>query len=847
MWARIGPFQEHDLETPFHALQATLVRVDGGVILPRSLPALSESNPALFFSERTCRARMDGGVLEGDSWYVIHHKDDSLTSDGDLRYVERMGAPAGWWGDFTVDHVCLSGGTSITIGGATYQVAGQRPRASLVGTGTLPSYLTPLDDAVLAFESALPQVFIAQSREGESRSFLSVWQLSVRNEFGEAAASSPEELGARFDRGRQGWLVPIEELIPREDVGAWELGVAGPIGQDFAARLHLLPDMTFHVPPDPSFAGKGFPVRRASVETPAHIEVLEERDEARRSDGGWVLEDRNRNGRIPFTVRDPRSGRETSAGLLLPTVRWRWAVGERRAQFGEPVALSVSDLRQDPEPILEVGSPKGARISATLAAADAAEPMARLPVERGPRSRVRVRQLVDTLAASTHVYHRLQLELEQRDGSAQAVTVASIVDAPNVDGLEARFEGDDLILEWRQERVEGRLSASLQPLWRPWDEAVAVEVEQLPECSWRARFAGMSSQAGRFRFRIWQDHVWTGEVELCARGLTVGRQDEIRQFLRGLPLNPAGLLQRALAGTAQGRTHMRSLAECCREPEVAAELLALFARVLEKRVDDAWASLAWSELEEPLSRTKADVLPFIEALGRTPRGEPAAKFARQVGLTNWRSVWHARDRIPSSVRAGLWSLWPPLGAVLDLSSERPEAIERCRDYLIDPHRETHRRELLAVAGQVADGEAPAHTERGTLGLTSATADACIARSLARIKEIRQDQDCSPKATQVHQDLRSSLESARSQTTDRLQCDPVAVRVPPGTEQKDDRYLGLFPAMSLAFALRGRMEARGILPTTQGHADEARVREWLPELHARDLCFAELLVARSYRT
>ena len=98
--------------------------------------------------------------------------------------------------------------------------------------------------------------------------------------------------------------------------------------------------------------------RAVMVEVDASLEVLEQKDRAERDGTLWVLEDRNRNGRIPFNVRDPRSGREVSAVVVLPTVRWRWR-GNAQRDYQKKLTRPVKELLRG-DWTLEVEAPRGA-------------------------------------------------------------------------------------------------------------------------------------------------------------------------------------------------------------------------------------------------------------------------------------------------------------------------------------------------------------------------------------------------------------------------------------------------------------------------------------------------------
>src|SRR5690606_20685808 len=95
-------------------------------------------------------------------------------------------------------------------------------------------------------------------------------------------------------------------------------------GRGLTSRLSLLPAMNFEVKEAFGVAGPELPLSSVFVTTRDGIRVTEEGDSAAPTLNGWVLHDRNHNGRIPFTVSDARTGRETHALIQLGTVQWRW-------------------------------------------------------------------------------------------------------------------------------------------------------------------------------------------------------------------------------------------------------------------------------------------------------------------------------------------------------------------------------------------------------------------------------------------------------------------------------------------------------------------------------------------
>ncbi|PFG73093.1 hypothetical protein [Tepidiforma thermophila] len=269
--------------------------------------------------------------------------------DGEIAPVEDLGEPASRWRSIVARSYEFPDDVpyiALTIQGKTYDLFVDADAEPTLDCPDLPACLEPYGDAALAFETKLPTLVLPGppgSRDvGE---YLSDWTVSVRSGDGmeqgrlSAAELSPESLvGGRV-------RLHLEDLIPGRDVGRWHLRVNGPLGRSAEFILDLLPDMDFQVDEHPGVAGPNLAVSTVDITTRDGISVLEEGDFVEPPPGGWRLYDRNRNGKIPFTVRDIATGRETTATIRLAVAQWRWAgLGLESPGENTPLRFGLDDL-----------------------------------------------------------------------------------------------------------------------------------------------------------------------------------------------------------------------------------------------------------------------------------------------------------------------------------------------------------------------------------------------------------------------------------------------------------------------------------------------------------------------
>lgn len=850
LWQRVGTSTRHELDGPFVALQAALIDSAGRSVASWNLPSLSREHPVVFFSATTLRARPARDYLEGEAWYVLRDSDFAPETDGERVEMEAPRTPSGAWGRMVAEGLGVAGGSYLRIGGRAFTLVREPPRARLA-PGTLPPFLRAVDDGVLAFEQALPDVLLPPGRnaEGDAEADLWRWRLSVRS--GEASfTASPAELKARYHAAEGNWRVPLADLIPNEDVGTWDLEVAGPLGQSHQTRLHLLPAMEFIGADTPAIAGANTAPRQVLVATDGDLEVLEDCDLATREGDGWLLEDRNRNGRLPFTIRDPRSGRTTSAVISLPTVHWRWRdQGVAKAEH-RILTRATSELLELDRWTLEVEAPPGLRLEVHLIGSNSESVLQSEAVPTTGRGRVPVSRFADTIHASDAAYHQFRLALPRPGGEPLAALVGTTFDPPKVSRLAVVFDDTDLVFTWEQKHSGGNLSARLRSAWSPWETIDTVEVDEPAPGRWQARFPGLANWLGRFRFEVYFEDSWAGSARLYSRWLSVGNEGEQDQYLHGLPRTVAGLLERTLA-RPKDSSHLRALAARIENsPDEAQELLSLLTGVLSSDLVPGWEAPAWHLLQPALGHTTVDVAAFLCALATAPRRPELTEFVEKLNIPRWRSAWRARGRVPSAARAGLWALWPPLGAVFDLTSLEPDAEERCRAYLGVARGDLTSRQALAAAvghlsklhaGSTSQTHAPRDVTE-TVRLTEAGWEACIENTKAPLIGLAGAAgELSEAANRITTDLLTHYQSLRTDLVSRLGYDYCGVREFPGAGV---RFARLF-AMSLALAFETRLVARGIYPNKPERPLSVHLRLGFPELHAHDICAAELIVAERF--
>jgi len=356
-WQRTAAVTAVGIERPFVALNVTL-QGHASILGSWSFGGLRDSRPALFFDGRSGRALGSSEYLSGNSWFLIMPKGGILHADGNrITPTEALGEPFGNWPGLVAERYEASAATELRLDldgqGYRYRLVAEAPGAMLEAP-PMPAFLAPLEDAVLAFESELPVVRLPAAPDGaDGPAYLQRWSIELATRDG----ATVEQRSADTLRPEQqldgSYRVRLEELVPGPDVGDWDLEVAGPLGRGLSRGLSLLPDMRFEVEDRPGIAGPELRASRVFAQTRDGVRVLEEGDVAAPALGGWFLRDQNRNGRIPFTVEDSRTGREATAMIRLSTIQWQWtSPGVPASPQNVPQRFAIDDLQPDTAPRL---------------------------------------------------------------------------------------------------------------------------------------------------------------------------------------------------------------------------------------------------------------------------------------------------------------------------------------------------------------------------------------------------------------------------------------------------------------------------------------------------------------
>lgn len=295
---------------------------------------------------------------------------------------------------------------------------------------------------------------------------------------------------------------------------------------------------------------------------------------------------------------------------------------------------------------------------------------------------------------------------------------------------------------------------------------------------------------------------------------------------------------------------MNEVARLTTDPAQARRLVEILCTVLGTKLPEAWAACSWHAVGDALGTADVDVTPLLAALVNAPRTDGLLESLKKLGIPRWRSAWRARATLSESVRTGLWSVWPPLGAMFDFSFDDDRARERCRDYLGTAAGDINKEAQASIAGHLSGLDIPAgasgraYRESDAVLLTDAGWEACKALTFKPLQgESGPARALAGELQSIVDPLRGPYEDANERIKQKLGYDFCGVRTFPGARIG----YGLFPAMSLAWALEDRLVARGILPPAHVPASLLELREAFPELHAHDLCLAELIVSARSRS
>lgn len=699
-WKRLGAAESVAVERPFSSLRVDC-SLGNGRTVTRSLGGLSVDRPYLVFDARSGRVLADQRYLSGSDWYIVMPASAAIVLAGgaELRAKEDLGEPFGAWPDLTVRRFVVEQSVDelvLVAGREEFRLRRiQQPKAAYLDTPELPPYLAPMTDAVLAFESRLPTVVLpprsgAGAHEGLPESWVARTWSDRESPHIEMPAKdldpSPEPGG--------GFRVRLENLIPGHDVGEWNIELLGPLGQGLRRRLALLPDIAFEGAEEAvGVAGPDLPVARVIARTREGMEVLEEGDAHAPVEHGWELFDRNRNGRIPFRVLDSRTGREVHALLKLPVVQWWWTGhGAWGSAANAPLSLVVEELEARSAPRLRAENPTGHRLALRLYGH--AGNLLQEQVKAGQAVLFELASYLTTLEGEISTAGHLRLELiGRRDevlGSAEVARVRRRIEVGELNFLDT---GNGTTVEWQLRKPPENLQARVTSLARPWEDAETAPAEVGTGGVCRATFRLLSP--GRYRFELLVDDPWTGTTPLGEPAETwKGSLQELRRRVQGLPPTVEGKLEDLLLDRDMSSrdTRFRELVRGM-GPHQAGELLGLVFRACATGRGGELLRLPWEELAPAVTRIpSADLETLITALPVTPGDSQLAPLFVAAGLDRAPALTGAP--LTAEVRARLWQLWKPLGALaeLRLCPVDPQAFERCSDLLGFPR-----------AGEAEDG------------------------------------------------------------------------------------------------------------------------------------------------
>lgn len=689
-WQRTEPVVAVTIEQPFTALTAML-RTTAGIAGTRTFDGLSTARPCLFFEPTSGRAAGSSGFLSGTRWYVVAPTGHEVFADDQaLVPREQLGAPLGSWTGLVVAYYEAPPGTErveVRTGGTSvgFRLVVQ-PTDARLDVPEVPAFLAATSDGVLAFESELPTVILPPAPpESEAEEYLTRWSALVSSDDGAgqehqpASALSPERLPDGSYRLR------LEELIRGVDVGEWTVEVAGPLGRGFTSRLSLLPAMGFKVEEAAGVAGPELPLSSVFVTTRDGIRVTEEADSASPTSNGWVLHDRNRNGRIPFTVTDTRTGRETHALIQLGTVQWRWTgVGLGQGGTNTPERFSIDALAPGSAPRLLASNPGEAALHLRLigpAGAVLQEEVQRPVPGRG--AVFGLSPFLTTAASTAAPSLRLTLNLVSRAGEVLGGTVVGNL-SRDIQPVEVRVQDTERgsAVHWRLPRSFPGSVAKVASLSRPWDPSLESSVVD-GNSGGQAHTEVERLAPGRYQLELWFDDGWVGLAPLGSPvEFQVGTGTELRNHILGLPPTILGKLEDILLrGEEDRRQALRELASGI-GPYQLAELMGAVASALEQGRAAELLGLPWTEIAPSVARLDhTNPIPLLEAIGTQAANPRLAAFCVALGLDRWPSLRCAE--LPPALLPGLWQAWLPLGAFLDVRGAGldPGAAERCKDGL----------------------------------------------------------------------------------------------------------------------------------------------------------------------
>lgn len=860
-FARIRQKEQLVISRPAISIRAEL---SGSTVGRWDVPLLSEARPALFFHERDGRLLPPGDVLEGQTWWVLAPDQSVLETDGNPSVSEARCAPIGWQGyeaklvrcDRASElRLALPGAAGGSPSELRYRVAAEPPRASFDMSKVEP-WLEPLDTDILATEDRLPALRIP-ARDGSAPDrYLSYWEVRAEHagEGSEVCVRPAREMQPTFQDGE--WRLRLEDLIPGHDVGTWTVTASGPIGLGVRKRISILPAgmrwLEVPLAPEvrrPAESSELTPRPRVVVvQAPGDVRVCESGDrETPGTDGTWTLEDRDLDGRIPFTVRDARTGREAAAVVVLPAVEWRWRSDDPR-DWQTVAVLSLDDVLSGKWTLQGRGSVP-LRASLQLITEDGKVVQEKRHEHLRHQWEFRLAEFSTTVQASTARVLYLDLVVEDRNGR-DAARVGAIERRITVTEVRTQFAGGQLQCSWRQSVDVDGMNALLEPLWRPWEEAADGEVKG---GGGEYRAVWWIHARGPMRLTLRVADPWMGQTTVVDQVVEIGDAAERKSYLRGLR-HVAGTRSRVQATFERFIARDAPAAELSTltndaDAKTLETIIDTLAGIVERGVTDEVAQEPWWELGAALAvlprstsaapQRIAD--PLLRAVARARPSGALRLFLSALGVPAWRALRHTA--LEDDTRRRLWGVWPPLGAFLDrVHIGEPAAAQRWRDNVgVLPFSSWE--QAMAVGGLCVRGQfRPGGQGMARLSpvipgplLSDAGWRRAIAHDLAHLgnqPQLLGDEvsvaEVEPYSAMLTKALGKEFASS--------------LRLPGGSAPWPE----CLPWMSLVLASWQRLYAHNIVQGQQNEVAKvlrlaARIARAVPGTYERDLCFAEALV------
>lgn len=892
-WERTGSAESVLIDRPFATMTVSL-ESPSRTLGQRRFDGLTTTRPCMFFDARTHRLVGASGYLPNGSWYVVTPEGSELFADHErLLPRESLGEPLGVWQRLTVEYYEAFAAAELTVidpggGKHVYRLIDERSDAELQ-VPALPQFLAPVADGMLAFESDLPTILLPPSDGQDEAAYLKRWSVRLQSDSGaEEVRRNALDL-EREQRPNGSFLLRIEELVPGPDVGDWVLEVQGPLGRGFVARLSLLPAMEFQISDRPGIAGPELAPSSVFVATRDGIRVLESEDVASPALSGWVLHDRNRNGRIPFTVEDTRTGRETSGLIRLNTVQWRWLIpGTPATPENTPhrISLDLMDPQAPPRLLASNPGPNALRLRLLDPVAGGLQEELLRPRD-GRGATFSLASFLTTAGAAPSPTLRLQLELADTGGVTLSTAVVGVISRDIVPAdTTSQAIADETRLTFRLPRSFPGAVGRIASLSRPWTPTIDAPVTI--DSQGRSAIIVPRLVPGRYELTLWHDDGWAGLATLGAGvEIQVGSADDLLAHRRDLPPTAAARLEDILLDVeVDPRSALRDLGNSL-GPHQLAELVGCVAAALEQGRPTELLSLPWWEMAAALAEHVDDPLPLLETVAQHAGTRGLSSFCVAIGLDRWPAM--GSYDAPDSLSPALWSGWMPLGAIADLrrAREAAEPAARCRESLgwapgddlvcekcgavpetegwcggCETNVTIRRPRSLPDSGRVGGPEFRPEPARLAairnillpVPCTPFAPDGWVADSLAALEELAQassgslssERDSWITAYRKHVAQHEGQITAllRRNGLDRRQAGPKA-----GPWYIEQRW-AYVSRMSLAVALTRRLLAwrrMTIAPETAACLDElaAWLQRRLGRIYERDLCFAEMICCREF--